>query len=130
MSEAADGDRDEDVPLAANSRHPPGDTAQRACPHCEDGVVWEQEATGEYICDSCHVSLDSGPRVDLAAQQQSLREQRHAYSRGEYDRSGRARLIGGYRHAYLSSNGAEYAIDAYDTETDGLLTPHKRDWAY
>ena len=132
MSETQESDGEREAPLAIQTSDPPADSAKRSCPHCDDGVVWENETNGHYICDSCHTVFGAGPNSDPAARQASLREQRQSYDeRGEYDGSGRARLFGGYRRAYLSWNtGSEYAIDSYGEEVDGLLVPHKRDWAY
>ncbi|MDB9247434.1 hypothetical protein PN419_00235 [Halorubrum ezzemoulense] len=113
------------------SAHPYGDTAERACPHCDNGMLWETEATGEVVCDTCFVSVNSDETRILARQQRRLREERLSYERDTYENSGRTRALGGYRQAYFSWNtGPEYAIDMYDDVTDGLWTPHKRDWAY
>jgi len=120
---------DADTPLAAQTRDPPGDTAQRSCPLCDDGVVWEDEATSELVCDSCHAVLSAREPTSTARKQTARREERQQYDRDAYDtydHSNRMRLHGGYEHAYYAWNGREYALDTYDEVTDGLWTPHKR----
>lgn len=90
--------------------------------------MWENETTGELVCDTCHVVEGLREPTSRAQKQRRRREERHSYDdREEYD-GGRIRLYGGYKRAYLSENGRQYAIDAYDDVTDGLWTPHDRGW--
>lgn len=125
-----DEDSDTDaVPLAANTDHPPADTAIRPCDVCDGGVIWRDETTKQLVCDSCHTVHET--RDTLGAPNGIHMPSDHdRREHDEYENSDRRRCHGGYRRAYLSRNtGPEYAIDAYDDHTDGLLTPHKRDWA-
>lgn len=102
---------------------------QRPCEHCDDGLLWENETTGELTCDTCHAVCGLRETVSEARRQQRERERRQSRrEHDEYDNSGRTRLYGGYYGAYLSENGSEYAIDAYGEITQGLCTPHLDGW--
>jgi hypothetical protein len=103
-----------------------GETILRPCNHCDDGWLWAVDT--EVVCDHCHVTMFRTPGDSPTIAQR--RDDSHGdwYQRDEYENSGRARLIGGYKQAYVASESGskEYAIDEYGTVGDGIWTPHKR----
>ena len=103
--------------------------AERRCPHCERGLLVRNEPKGELVCTNCFTTT-LGVDTDPPAQYQHGAAERSAsYDRDTYEHSGFARLVGGYKHAYVSdiTDDREYALDTYGEITDGLWTPHKRD---
>jgi len=114
--------------LRAGTHTPPfPGTAQKACPHCDSGVIWHSSNDDATMCDSCYrAPTPARPHVTPESVTGYQREA-DRYQRDTYVHSGRTRLIGGYTHAYDTANGDDYGLEGSGFR-ELAATPNQRGW--
>jgi hypothetical protein len=114
--------------LRAGTHSPPfPGTAQKACPHCDSGVIWHNSGNDETMCDSCYrAPMPARPHITPDSVTGYQREA-DCYQRDTYIHSDRTRLVGGYTRAYDTTNGDDYGLEGSDFR-ELAATPNADGW--